>query len=203
MKRFIITLAVSVLTACGGGSDTCTVEIYGDSQLYRPTLAIKPADRLSELTGHRIIDHSVIGQTYTEFASRLSTVVAHSEPGSIVVIELGGNDAFIPISDDGYEALVRQTLVAFPDRQIIFITFVPLDVIPDNIFWTEPVVSAIHGYNQRLLKIADQRGLTLVRWDLVPYAGWQTDTIDGVHRTQAAMERLLGPLSDQISTMCN
>lgn len=206
MIKLSIALALA-LTACGGGGEPvappveCSVDVFGDSLFYGPTLTPSPATSLTTMTGVTINDHSQMGRTLANLIQEQTHALAVSK-SHIVVIELGGNDSFKPTTADEYEQMIHEVRRMFSDRHILFITFVPLDVIEDNIFWTTAVVEAVSSYNTRLLSLADTHSLDLVRWDLVPYAGWQVDTIDGVHRTQAAMDQLLIPLARSITTAC-
>lgn len=205
MKRILITLT-AFLISCGGDTPDytppqCSVDVFGDSLFYGPTLDPKPAARLQHLTGVPINDFSQSGRTFADFIQKSQQVIELSK-SPIVVIELGGNDSFKPTTTDEYQQMVLTAMGMFRNQHLIFITFVPLEVIDGNDFWTPPVVSAVKSYNTRLLELAVTYDLDLVRWDLVPYTNWQTDTIDGVHRTQDAMELLLQPLSHAISKAC-
>lgn len=209
------------LSACGGGGEptappACTVELNGDSVMYGLGLAESPAMGLLRERPHwSIEDRSASGVSLRDLMDGYSepfkdapasayprgpqgpfTAIPHT--ASVVVIEQGGIDALEETTPAEFEQRLRTAVTHL--RSIgsvpVLTGIVPLK--PGAIF-TEPRVALAVEMNAVTHKVAQEMGVTHAGWDTVEFNP-ETDTLDSIHRTQPASNRLVSRLAAVLDT---
>ena len=208
-----LTLAVA---ACGGGEDAAQTEhaqgtpaavhvtLDGDSVLFGVELGRSPAQML-EQAGLIVSNKTAVGlrlqDLLTGYAQPFLNAAPHYYPNGaqpayalvprasdVVVLQAGTNDALglLPVED--YAALMRQAIdiLHAEGRAVVLTGIVPVDL--RNQFVSAPVIAQVQAFNHVQRQLALQYGLVHAGWDTA-YEGPQ-DTMDGIHLTQAASDRL-------------
>lgn len=214
MKRILQGALVALflcLSACGGGGDEshpkpCTVELNGDSVMYGQGLQESPAMGLLRERPHWSIDDrsasglalAVLLSGYIDPTSAYQrnpegpfTAIAH--PASIVVIEQGGIDALVGISVESFEANLR-TAVAHLQAQGRTVVLTGIVKAPEGPVFTASVLAITAQMTAVTYRVARETGATHAGWDTVEFAGL-SETLDGIHRTQPASNRLVSRLA--------
>ena len=203
-----LSLAVLSISACGGGghseeSKVISVELFGDSILTAPGILTKPSVRLKELNpSWDIYDNGYSGLALTSLVNGLSTpehnIKKFSEvvlKGCYVVISAGGNDA-LGLLDAGEFRSNLLSAVSHVEAQKRIPVLTGIVDIPLSEFATQERLDRRNQFNDITLEVARVKGLE--------HAGWGEDkegnseTIDGIHRTQKTSDRLAFLLSETI-----
>lgn len=212
--RWIIPAILIHLTSCGGGatsSPDCSIEINGDSILVGPTLQETPIQTLQRLNPSlKIIDKTVIGLTladlYLGYTSPYKNgPIAPQMPfksilrtSRFIVIELGGNDALGSI--DSYESQLRDIVqTVLSEKRIPILTGI-IQLSPGPIF-DQASIDRTLQINAIQHRIALEFGIPISTFDQGPFDPTK-DTIDLIHRTQAASIVLMEKLNTTIVSVC-
>lgn len=199
--------ALVLLSGCGGSGSTpaqqVSIEIYGDSILTGPGIATRPAQAMQALhPDWRIEDKSITGLALRSLVRGLQTAEHNIPPfatvqlaGSYVVLEAGGNDALGLFELADFDADLRAAIahVRASGRVPVLTGIVDL---PVSDFVTPERKARRDEFNAHTLALARELGLQHAGWG-EDYQGPQ-DVIDGIHRTQAASDRLAALLSGAI-----
>ena len=208
MRALITLLLCALLQACGGSpaSPVVTVEINTDSicsgvGIQTTCAQMLPSDwvvddrAISGLTLHSLYTgYSVVwvgGPLGKNGIQKPFDQTAH--PSQYVVVEQGGNDAYGNYPAERYELELRAILL-----HIISIGKTPVvtGIVPFKAgtpgFDSEKVARCL-VLNSIVHRVASELGVPDVRWDLVPFDP-ATDTVDGIHRTEPALRKLVGKL---------
>lgn len=213
--RVLIALALcALLPACGGGGtalpQVITVEINADSICsatgIKTTCAqMLPADWVVD-------DRAIAGLTLHSLYTGYAEVWAGSPPGkngpqppfvlaphrsAFVVVAMGGNDAYEARDPATFEAELRAILlhIVAIGKTPIVTGIVPFRAGPPG-FDTATVARAL-VLNAITHRVAAELGVIDAHWDTVPFDP-NADTVDGMHRTEPSLRRLVQRL---ISTM--
>src|ERR1035437_3404846 len=200
----LILISMSVLTFCGGGGgdiQKIIVELNGDSIMYGPTLALRPGARLALILPNlEVQDKSVIGLSMSYLydgyivpwvggpISPLGPQLKFSKiqrTAKIVVIELGGNDAYGDLSPIIFEQQLVDTLQLLKNEGRIPVVTGIVQVTPGAGAFDQATVDRCIELNEITHKVATSLHVDDSHWDTVEYNG-PSDTIDGLHRTQVA-----------------
>lgn len=199
------------LSACGGGGDEappvpCTVELNGDSVMYGQGLQESPAMGLLRERPHWSIDDrsasglalEVLMSGYIDPTSAYQrnpagpfTAIPH--PASVVVIEQGGIDALVGIPVETFEANLRAA-VAHLQAQGRTVVLTGIVKAPAGPVFTSDVLSVTERMTEVTYRVARETGATHAGWDTVEFHGLP-ETLDGIHRTQPASNRLVSRLA--------
>lgn len=216
----IFAAALGLLVGCGGGGGSSdrtaelhTVEVYGDSIVRSPGLAVPMAQALrSMLPGWSIDDRSASGLRLAELmtgyaepfkgaarelypAGPQPAFAAVSRQAHVVVIALGANDAPGTRPVDAFERDLREAvrIVRAEGRTAVLTGIVGL---PVSDAFPAPWVARSAELNAITLAVAAELGLQHAGWGEA-YEG-PKDVIDSVHRTQDASDRLAARLASAI-----
>lgn len=220
MRIFLMAL---LLAACGGGGGSdpipCTMSVEGDSIIDSPGIDVRPLQRLATLrTKWTIEDRGVGGlnmdnlmkgyeRPYPEAQiSRLGPQLPFKDAkrtAHYIVIELGANDALREGSPEVYEGQLRQAvaIIKAEGREPVITGLVK---IPAADTFQEKHVLIRDKMNEKAKTVSTELGITFADFDSVPFAGL-TDTIDTIHRTQEASDRVaqrLAETMDKIAPQC-
>ena len=201
--------ALIFLAGCGGSdsnSDTVpqvSVEIYGDSILTGPGIATRPAQIMQALhPDWRIDDKSISGLALRSLVRGLQTAEHNIPPfsavqlvGCYVVLAAGGNDALGLFELADFDADLRAAIahVRASGRVPVLTGIVDL---PVSDFVTPERKARRDEFNAHTMTLAREMGLQHAGWG-EDYQGPQ-DVIDGIHRTQAASDRLAALLAGAV-----
>lgn len=214
MKTITLTIAALValfFVACGGGgggstpAPACTVEINADSICSATGIPATCAQVLAEIRpGWVVDDRAIAGLTLNRLSDGF---VSDAHPSHVVVIALGGNDAYEVRAPDVFAAQLAAIVGAIQGQgKAAVLTGIPPfkagspDYFPDDPF-DQAVVDRAAAMNAAAHKVAQATGAIDARWDLVPFDP-ATDTIDGIHRTAAAHRLLVTRLAEAIDAAC-
>lgn len=206
MKIYLLFLLIISLLGCGGGGsgsvqETKSVELNGDSLMYGESLNQNIPTYIKSKYPNWTIDSRAVGGL-----SLKSLVSGYSEPYSgadkkiyprgpqiqfsqelhvskIIVLEFGANDAYNSCSVQEFESNLRSAI-----KSIYGFGSVPV-LVTIPIFDTSGVFSTdvallTASYNVAIRKIGVENSISIAELDTVPFV--MSDTIDGIHRTQAA-----------------
>lgn len=224
-KLWLSALAVATLTACGGGgsdsadptqakaAQSLVVELDGDSIMYGPTLNPRPGAKLAQLLPNAVVqDKGVSGLTMRDLFSGYTTPCTGCAPSQIgpqpkfsaitrtadvVVIELGGNDAYGNLPYEQFEQELVDTLQLLKSEGRTPVVTGIVHVDPGPVFTAE-VVGRIAVLNSITHSIAQQLNVADAHWDNVPNS---STTIDTVHRDQASSDNLVARLAETIRSL--
>ena len=201
--------AIVFLAGCGsGGSDSApaqqvSVEIHGDSILTGPGIATRPTQAMQALhPDWRIEDKSISGLALRSLVRGLQTAEHNIPPfaavqlsGCYVVLEAGGNDALGLFELADFDADLRAAIahVRASGRVPVLTGIVDL---PVSDFVTPERKARRDEFNAHTMTLAREMGLQHAGWG-EDYQGLQ-DVIDGIHRTQAASDRLAALLAGAV-----
>ncbi len=203
-RLFIASLLAISIQACGGASNPLvTVEINADS--ICAAVGIKNTCAQMLPAKWVIDDRAIAGLTLHSLAVGYSEVWTGGPPGKngvqlafdkvshpsqFIVVEQGGNDAYGNYPVDRYETELRKILT-----HIIAIGGIPVvtGIVPFKAgppgFDIDTVNRAI-VLNEIVHRVAAELGVRDAHWDTAPFNP-ATDTIDGIHRTEAALRELV------------
>jgi len=207
----LLTIALLLLGSCGGSTEReYTVELNGDSIVAGLGLEVKPSMYLQKLLPDwSIQDKSQVGLTLDSLVKGYSTPWVNgpvptlgvqppfaeiTRTADIVVISLGGNDAYGNADAREFEENLRTVISAIKqEKRIPMLTgIVQLNASTNG--FTQEVVNKAIEFNTITQKVAIDMNVINVNWDTVEYKGLG-DTIDGIHRTQSASDRLVQRLA--------
>jgi len=209
--RSVIALSVVLLLSCGGSSVTpLKVELNGDSIVYGQGLDVRPSVYLQSLLPDVIIeDKSQVGLTLDSLVRGYSTPWVDgpvprlgTQPpfnqiertADIVVISLGGNDAYAGLSPDEFEVELREVIQVIKGEGRVPVLTGIVQLTPSTYGFDYPTVQRAIELNERTKVIAKDMNVINVNWDTVEYNGL-LDTLDGIHRTQQASNLLIERLA--------
>ena len=187
--------------------DKKIIELNGDSILYGLGLN----SRLSEIISNLYPDWELIDKTASGLTIR-KLIDGYQEPylnapkelypcgpqlpfnkiqrnANIVVLELGGNDAYEKRSVDEFKQLFLEAIhILKNENKIIVVTgIVQVKALPP---FDEEVVQLCSEYNKVIREIATEYNLLHAEWDQEHFDP-TTDSIDGIHRNQEETNRLV------------
>lgn len=211
-------MSVALLACGGGGGDDSpapvSVEVYGDSILVGPTLERNVAAQMRALRpGWAVLDVSASGSGlqlvlhgYTEPypgappdaypAGPQPPLAERAKVGRYQVIAVGGNDALVGNSADGFEAGLREAvqIIRAEGRVPVFTGIVNA---PPGEAFTPAVLRRRDELNAITLRLAAELGISHAAWG-EDYLGEQDVIADRIHRTQEASDRLAALLIEAI-----
>lgn len=216
MKLFTTLILIILLCACGGsGSELkpLKIELNGDSIMYGHGIDIKPDSRLKEFRPDLIIENkaesgltlnSLVKGYTTAWANgpipRLGVQPPFSEikrTSDVVVISLGGNDAYgnLPISEFENQLRAVISIIQNEGRTPIITGIVQLT--PSDTGFDQDTVHRSIEFNKVINNVTNELNVINANWSTVEYNGL-SDTIDQIHRTQIASDRLVLRLAETI-----
>lgn len=209
---FLLLLALVLLLGSVSGKRgevghgrAISVDVYGDSILRAPGIAVSPVQRIAELRPFwEVTDHSATGLTLHSLLKGYAEPYKAAPPADyphgpqppfvqvprsarVVVVALGGNDALNMRSVQDFTKDLRTVVdaVRAEDRTPVLTGVVNLEA---GEFFSAEAVARRAELNAATLALADELGLQHAGWG-EDYRG-VTDTVDGTHRTQIASDRL-------------
>lgn len=221
--RILVSFLLSlVLTSCGGGSggrSIPSIEVNADSICAAVGVPQTCAQMIVSAHPDWVVDDRAIGGlTLSDLFNGYTAVwpggpdgkngpqppfskAAH--PSRYVVVELGGDDAYAGFSSDQYRNELRSVVVSIlaGGGVPVLTGIVPLkasgtDYFPGGLF-DQSVVDRAVALNAIQHQVASETGALDAHWDMVPFDP-STDTVDGIHRTEPALRRLVQRLVDTI-----
>lgn len=224
MKKLFFALATSILVSCGGGGSTspqlaCTVEINGDSGMDAPGIITPPNILKVMRPKWQVDDRSVQGLSlYALITGYAARYIVHTDTwqggaqlpyasnthtANVVVIENGGIDALEERDLVVYEQQLRELVDIVRNRGAIPV-FTGIVVIPIGDVFTAPRVAHRDKINDIMHKVSEEMNVPFAGWDTAEFAG-MSETIDQIHRTQTASDRLVVKLAatlDEVLPQC-
>ena len=214
MKLLCTIVTLCALSACGGGGSSVagpvTVEVNSNSICSAtgiPTTCAKmfPADWVVD-------DRAITGLSLHSLANGYSNVWVGGPIGKngvqqafnntphtsqFIVVELGGNDAYEARDPVVFEADLRVILLHIRaiGKVPVVTGIVPFKAGPPG-FDAATVARAIE-LNAIVHRVAIELSVTDAHWDAAPFDS-STDTVDGIHRTETALRKLVARLVDTI-----
>lgn len=223
--RTIIVLCVIILVlclgSCGGSSDISPfsplkVELNGDSIVYGQGLDARPSVYLQSLLPEFIIeDKSQVGLTLDSLVKGYSTPWVNGpvprlgiqppfnqieRTADVVVISLGGNDAYSGLSPDEFEVELREVIQVIKDEGRMPVLTGIVQLTPSTYGFNYSTVQRAIELNERTKVVARDMNVLNSNWDTVEYLGL-LDTLDGIHRTQQASNLLIERLASTLKSI--
>lgn len=208
MLKFLSPLLLSLLISCGSPIEPCSVEINADSLFSGYLVPKTGAMYLSDIRPDWILDdravggHSLAALAYGNKYPIIGTppfdVVTH--PSSIILIELGGNDAYIGYTAEQFEYNLRWAVSTIrANGKIPVLTgIVPFE--PGPVF-TASVVAKDVSFNSIIHKVAKELNIVDAYIDTVDFNP-KVDTIDQIHRTEPALIKIIDRIALTIDPLC-
>lgn len=208
----LITLALVLsLGSCGGSTErSFKVELNGDSIVSGLGLEVKPSLYLKELLPDWTIeDKAQVGLTLDSLVKGYSTPWVNGptpdlgvqlpfseieRTSDIVVISLGGNDAYGALPKDLFESNLRSVIKDIRDEGRIPVLTGIVQLTPSASGFDSETVKRAIELNTITKKISKELNVLNAEWDTVEYIGL-VDTLDGIHRTQSANNLLIERLA--------
>lgn len=201
--KSVLSIFILALAGCGGGGDEPSrqsVTLDGDSILFGAALSVKPADVLRS-AGFDVDDRAAVGLNLKDMVSGYdepypgapaSDFPLGPQPAyervqrstQFVVIEAGVNDSFILRSAELFEADMRHVIEVVL-REGRFPVLTGIVQLGEHPFVNDAVQKLRAEYDAITIQLADEYGLRHARWGDDPL-----ETMDGIHRTQEASNRL-------------
>jgi lysophospholipase L1-like esterase len=215
LYQTLLCLALLGMVSCGGGSspEPLTVEINGDSVMAGAGLPNSLPVMLQQMRTDLVVtDKAVIGLSmdslykgYTVAYVGAPVPKAGPQPrygmvkrtASVIVIEVAGIDAYADLPIDVFEAQLRDVLrIIRSEGHVPIVTGIPR---MENVGGTfdDAIIARIVAFDKVVHRVAAEEGVTDAHWETVEYNG-PSDTLDGIHRTQVAAERLVRRLAETI-----
>ena len=183
--------------------------------MYGQGLDIRPSAYLQELLPEfNIQDKSQVGLTLDSLVKGYSTPWLNGpvprlgvqpafnsieRTADIVVISLGGNDAYSALSPLDFEVQLTQVVQRIKDEGRTPILTGIVQLTPSTMGFDSLTVDRAIELNSITQKVAQNMKIQNANWDTVEYKGL-IDTIDGVHRTQTASNLLAQRLAETIKS---
>lgn len=220
VTRLMRCLAAGLLVAsCGGGGGVggppCSVDMRGDSILDAPAIE-QPGALMARLQpSWQIQDNSIQGLSLFSLvnghqARYIERLKAYGLPGApfatqartarVMVIELGGIDALELRDLATFEADLRG-LVQLLHQEGRVVVLTGIVQVPVGEIYTAERIAHARAINAITLAVAGELGAMHAGWGEAPFAG-EADTLDGIHRTQAASDALVARLIATIRRVC-
>lgn len=220
-KTSAALVLMAALGGCGGGGTDsvsppaaaatapCTLELNGDSILDSPGI-IRPAARLAaQRPLWQIEDDSLSGLSLRELIAgndhrEVEPYAAKQHSAEFVVVENGGIDALEERSTIEFEADLRLIIDRVRGRGALPI-LTGIVAVPVGELFTAPRVQRRAELNAIVSLVAQQEALPYAGWDTAEFAG-VGETIDTIHRTQPASDRLVAKLVatlDALAPQCS
>lgn len=197
MFRIIGIIFLVLISGCGGGSSSnISIEIQSDSICAATKIPRTCADSLKLLDSSiQVENHALGGMTMKRLAESNFYQINHQS--KYIVLTLGGNDALDNYSEDEY----RNEVIKFVNfvrsvGSIPILTGAPIikaygpDYFPQTQFFDQSAVDRLTQFNLIIRKICIDMNVPDAHWDTVEFNPL-TDTVDGIHRTQEANDRLV------------
>lgn len=208
----VALFALCGLSGCGGGSTSeppepvrISVDFFGDSlwrglgvdvSLVQQVRIQRPEWAVGDYTAVGLLLRSLMAgyeEPYVN-APAASFPLGPQPPfeavkrnGRFTVISLGGNDAYSLSSVEQFEKELRQAIaIVQSEGRVPVLTGIP--GVPVGDVFNQSVIDRCKEMNQVTLDVAEELRLPHARW-ADDYRG-PSDTIDGIHRTQEASDRL-------------
>lgn len=176
ISRIAIGAVCFAMSACGGGDRPVTVDLYGDSIMAGHGVQASPAARIRSVRPDWVVvDHSAPG---TPLKALMPGFSSSPRTGQIVVIGNGFVDAYQGL--DGYAQDLRTAVL-----QVVAEGRTP---VLTGVIGTPNPPALAHEYNAATHQIAKEYGLSHAGWGEA-YRDGDTSP-DGIHRTQAASDKL-------------
>jgi len=208
--KYVVLLLATLLISCGGSSYSTTVELNGDSVMYGQGLDVRPSAYLQELLPElNIQDKSQVGLALDSLVKGYSTPWLNGpvprlgvqppfnqieRTADIVVISLGGNDAYSDLSPVVFEEQLRGVIQRVKDEGRIPVLTGIVQLTPSAMGFDYLTVNRAIELNSITQKIAQDMNVVNANWDTVEYKGLQ-DTLDSIHRNQKASNLLIEQLA--------
>lgn len=217
MKTLYTLALCALLQACGGGAATpqiVTVEINADSICSATGI---PTTCARMLPSDWVVDDRAIGgltlhSLYAGYAEvwaggplgkngvqQAFDKIAH--PSQFVVVELGANDAYSNYPVDRYEAELRSILlhILATGKTPVVTGIVPFRAASADhpAGFDAATVARSLVLNAIVHRVAAELGVLDAHWDAAPFDP-DTDTVDGMHRTEPALRKLVQRLQETI-----
>lgn len=211
--KYIIALVFILLYGCGGSESPLKVELNGDSAMFGHGLDVKPDARLKELRPELIIENKAeSGLTLNSLMSgysktwingpvpRLGIQPPFAEikrTSDVVVISLGANDAYGNLSIIEFERQLRTVIstIQSEGRVPVITGVVQLTASPTG--FDQGTVSRSIEFDRVIMRVTTELNVLNANWATVEYNGL-SDTIDQIHRTQQASDRLVIRLAETL-----
>ena len=193
-----------------------SVELNGDSVMYGQGLDVRPSAYLQELLPElNIQDKSQVGLALDSLVKGYSTPWLNGpvprlgvqfafnsieRTADIVVISLGGNDAYSDLSPVVFEEQLRGVIQRVKDEGRIPVLTGIVQLTPSAMGFDYLTVNRAIELNSITQKIAQDMNVVNANWDSVEYKGL-IDTIDGIHRSQPASNLLVQRLAETIKSI--
>ncbi len=219
MKTLITLLLVALLQACGGGGGSsgstvpqpvfATVEINSDSICAAVGIPTTCAQMMP--AGWIVDDRAIAGLTLHSLAIGYTEVWAGGplgkngpqqafnkvyHPSQFVVVELGANDAYSDYPADRYESELRAILlnIKATGKTPVVTGIVPFRAASaDHPGFDAATVARALVLNSIVHRVAIELGALDAHWDAMPFNP-DTDTVEGIHRTEPALRKLVQQL---------
>lgn len=216
--RALTTLALcALLQACGGGGAAApaavTVEINADSICSATGIPTTCAQMLN--ADWAVDDRAIAGLTLHALAIGYTEVWAGGPLGKngpqppfvnaphqsqFVVVALGGNDAYSDYPADRFEAELRAMLLQIlaTGKKPAVTGIVPFQAASaGHPGFDAATVERALVLNAITHRVAADLGVRDAHWDTAPFDP-AMDTVDGIHRTEPALRRLVQKLILQL-----
>lgn len=212
--KYAVIIYLLLLFGCGGNEPRqLSVELNGDSILHGHELVVKPAARLAQIRPNLVVyDRTESGLTLNSLFTgyekawingpipRLGIQAPFNEikrTSNIVVISLGGNDAYGNLSIIEFERQLRDIINLIRQEGRIPLVTGIVQLTATDIGFDQDTVDRSIEFNRVIEKVTLELNVLNANWDTVEYNGL-IDTIDGIHRTQEASDRLVVRLAETL-----
>jgi len=208
--KYVALFLLALLLSCGGTGYKPSVELNGDSIMHGQGLEVKPSVYLQELLPDFIIeDKSQVGLTLDSLVKGYSTPWLNGpvprlgvqpefnsikRTADIVVISLGGNDAYSSLSPDVFRTELIEVIQRIKDEGRTPVLTGIVQLTPSASGFDSLTVHRAIELNSIINEVAKDTNVVSANWDTAEYNGLQ-DTLDGIHRTQEASDILMQQLA--------
>jgi hypothetical protein len=225
--RSLIVSMTFLIVSCGGSSPsspslpsakTCTIELNSDSIMAGVGILRFSSSMFTLRPSYQIVDKAVVGLSLKSLVNGYTTPYAGApipafgkqiefsntaRLSSVVLIEQGAIDALELADPDVFHQQFESILqVIIAEGRIPVVTgIVPITLVPGGLF-NQQVIDRSAQLNSIINELAAKYGVLNAEWRTVPYYG-VVDTIDDIHRTQDAANRLILRTLDVLDTACS
>ena len=222
-----ITAAISLVTCllisgCGGGGDetsnhaaTCNIELNADSICAATGVAKRCSQLINDANPNWLIeDRANAGETFFDMYFGCNTIWANGpvcpsyltkafiqspHPSSIVIIELGWNDAYGNFSTQAYEVQLRSTVAFLQEHGKTVVLTGLVNAPADGPFKDPAIIARGAILNSIQGKVASDTGALFADWMTVsPYISLPGD----IHPNTETLNLLIQRLTSTIQPHC-
>jgi len=215
MKTLLAGLLLTLVISCGGSTSNreMKIELNGDSILHGHLLAVSPAMKLKELRPHLVIQnraevgltlHSLVNGYDAAWLGGPVPILGFQLPfaelqrtSDVVVISVGGNDAYANTSIIRFESELRHIVSTIKSEGRIPVLTGIIQLTPSDYGFDVATVNRTINFNSVINKVATEMHVLNANWSTVAYTGL-SDTTDGIHRTQSASDLLVIRLAETL-----